>query len=732
LSHLSKITPHLRKKQGIYYTPSYIVNFILSSTIGKKLEENWNTIKQYFIEGKFDEMIKFLKEKSKIYVLDPACGSGAFLIEVKEFFGDYYDKVKTMLHTIEKNCKNSTDFIVNFKNLLFNFDKDEKAVLEHIFGCELDSEALKNTVKNLKSKYTTSSELTLFKENIIMGNFLISGLEEHNDVSTFSSEIEKIKKIRRSVKESQIDSLKRKLHTQQIKLKKRLSSKVNKPLERYFPTELSRIMPFNCEIEFPEVMSDGGFDVLIGNPPYFTIEGRRDNERTFYYNYLKESQKWKPFFRSNSDIYYYFIIQSLKILKNKGYLGFIVGQYFLDNDFADKLREFILDHALVEQIIHFGSIKLFPDANTDTCILILRKEGDKTLREQNQVKIVRCKKQLSYDLAEENELSKDKVEYLRNQTLLEHVQNNISEENYSDEFIDVFLVPQRSLNEEKWILSIYKEIIDKIESVNLTLADCCHIGEGFKTGLNKAFIVDETTIRKNKLENQLLVPLLRNSHISRYNVNHKGLYLIYTINKTDINQYNYVKLHLESFRKNLEERFQFKDGTCKWYSLSIPQSRELFDNASEKIFCPYRARKNTFAYDSEMHYGLTDTYIIVPKDNCKMNIKYLLALLNSQVLNFWYNHAGKSKGSMKEYFTTPLSRIPIRKIDFTNPEDAFLHDNLIELVTQLITCKKTKSSSSKIEKEIDELQNQIDQIVYQLYDTLTVEDIKIIEETKLK
>jgi adenine-specific DNA-methyltransferase len=309
-----------------------------------------------------------------------------------------------------------------------------------------------------------------------------------------------------------------------------------------------------------------------------------------------------------------------------------------------------------------------------------------------------------------------------------HIQRHLSEDAYSDEYIDVFSLLQRNLNEGKWVLSIHKEIINRTENVDFTLADCCYIGEGFKTGLNKAFIVDEETIRKFKLEIKILVPLLRNSHISRYYVNHKGLYLIYTTNKTDINQYKHVKKYLERFRESLENRFQFKDGTCKWYSLSIPQSRELFDNASEKIFCPYRAGKNTFAYDNAMHYGLTDTYIIVPKENCEMNIKYLLALLNSRVLNFWYNHAGKAKGSMNEYFTTPLSKIPIRKIDFSNPEDASLHNNLIELVNQMISLSKAEPSSINAERGIVKLQIEIDRIVYRLYNALTKEDIHIIEK----
>ena len=726
MSHLDKINHHVRKKQGIYYTPSYIVTFILENTLGQNLKQKWKKLEHLFNEEKYEELVKFFKENSKINIIDPACGSGIFLIKAKDFLRNYYDKIQSKLHILEKKGEHSADIKSTFENVHSHSKFDEQTVLEQIYGCDLDSVALKNTLENLQPESSKSGEQILFNENIVLGDFLISGLEEYDYVSIFHSEIEKIKKIRRSIKEAPIDGSKRKLKTRENKLKNQLSSRVNKTLERYFPTELNRIIPFNCEIEFPEVVSEGGFDVIIGNPPYFTIEGRRNNERTIYYSYFKESQKWKRFFRSNSDIYYYFVIQSLKILKNRGYLGFIVGQYFLENDFADRVRKFILDHTLIEKIIHFDSIKLFPDANTDTCILILRKEDDKSIRERHQVKIVRCKKQLDCETVEGHNFSKEETSLRRNQCLLTHIQRHLSDDAYSDEFIDVFFVPQRSLNTGKWVLSIHKEIINKIETVDCTLEDCCHIGEGFKTGLNKAFIVDEDAITKFKLENKILVPLLRNSHIFRYYVEHKDLYLIYTTNETDLNMYKNVKEYLERFRASLENRFQFKDGTCSWYSLSIPQSRELFDNASEKIFCPYRARRNTFAYDNEMHYGLTDTYIIVPKENCEMNIKYLLALLNSQVLDFWYHHAGKAKGRMNEYFTTPLSKIPIRKIDSSNPEETSIHNELVELVTQLVPLLKSRLDSSKNEMKIAEIQLKMNRLVSKLYNALTEDDICII------
>jgi predicted helicase len=354
LSHPHDINPSIRKQQGIYYTPSYIVNFILDNTLGQNLKQKWKKLEHLFNTEKYDEIVKFLKEFSEIRVIDPACGSGIFLIEAKTHFRNFYNKIQIKLNSLEKNNKYTTDIGSTLEDILLHWNIDEKTILKHIFGCELDLGALKITLQNLRSQSSIPNKLTFLSENVVLGNFIISGLEEHDDVSIFHSEIEKIKKIRRSIKKTPINGSKRKLQTREKKLKKQLSSKVNKPLDRYFPTELNRIIPFNCEIEFPEVISEGGFDVLIGNPPYFTIEGRRNNERTIYYSYLKESQNWKRFFRSNSDIYYYFIIQSLKILKNKGYLGFIVGQYFLENDFADRVRKYVLDHALIEKIIHKG------------------------------------------------------------------------------------------------------------------------------------------------------------------------------------------------------------------------------------------------------------------------------------------------------------------------------------------------------------------------------------------
>ncbi len=689
----------LQKMGGIYYTPIDIVQFIVDYTLGIKLEKIWERTEELLGEGQHEEAIGFFIEVFDIKTLDAACGSGTFLIKVLELFEEYYRKFKEKIRGIRK--LEQLDKISSYLKLPDGISNYTVAILKKsIYGNDLDPSASEITSVNLvlQSLEREKKLPLILYENIKIGNSLISGVTSEKDLDRFQNEIEKLTELREQLKEVEDVEEKKELEKEESTLREKIYSELNRNLKPYFDNLDDLMKPFVWEIEFPEIFSNGGFDVVIGNPPYFTIEGRREREQTIYYEYFKNFEVWKPYFRANSDIYYYFIIQAIRLLNKGGLFGFIIENYFLENDFADRLREFILKNTTVEKIIHFGDIKIFPTADNDTCILILKKEDNEKIRKENKIKVVRCKKtpELNENLIQQlqemisKEFFEKKVQQERNKKLVEHIREHISKEEYSDDLIDVFWVQQNSLNENKWVLSIQEEIIDKIENVDFTLADCCYIGEGFKTGLNEAFIVDETTINKFGLESEILVPLLRNSHISRYYANYRDLHLIYATNETDIDAYENVKDYLDGFREKLENRFQFKDETCKWYSLSIPQSQELFDNASEKIFCPYRAERNTFAYDNEMHYGLTDTYIIVPIAEYEMDIRYLLALLNSQVLDFWYNHAGKAKGGMNEYFTTPLSRIPIREIDFTNPEDVSMHDELVKLVTQLIVLFKIK------------------------------------------
>jgi len=156
----------------------------------------------------------------------------------------------------------------------------------------------------------------------------------------------------------------------------------------------------------------------------------------------------------------------------------------------------------------------------------------------------------------------------------------------------------------------------------------------------------------------------------------------------ELEQFPFLKDYLETNKHKLIEgpdrQKLLKEGKIRWFDYSVYRNREFFENVKVKIVCPYRAKENTFAIDEEGSFGTTDIYGILPKKESALDIKYLLAVLNSKLLTFWYAKAGKTKGVMLEYFTTPLKRIPIKKL----PQDK--QEPLVKLVERIVVLKKAR------------------------------------------
>ncbi|MFH0795482.1 MAG: N-6 DNA methylase [Candidatus Omnitrophota bacterium] len=267
-----------RKSQGIYYTPKYIVEFIVEETLGEILKKTKP------------------KEISKIKVLDPACGSGSFLTAA-------YDKI---LETVTKQNSQTS--------LFTRFD----ILKENIFGVDLDTQAVEIAQLNLLLKVLTQkTKLPTLQHNLNSGNSLVSGTAE--------------------------------------------------TLEKYFGPDYREQRPFNFEEEFKDVFEQGGFDVIIGNPPYVFARGGHFDEKTkkYYYDNF-------PLANYQLNTYLLFVDHSFRLLKKGGYFGFIIPNTWLTIDTFSPLRKFLLEETSNLQIINIYD-KVFEDANVDTCLLIFKK-----------------------------------------------------------------------------------------------------------------------------------------------------------------------------------------------------------------------------------------------------------------------------------------------------------------------------------------------------------------------
>lgn len=370
-SHRAKIEekPEVRKAGGVYYTPQYIVDYIVQNTIGK------------LIEGKTP------KEIGKIKIVDPACGSGSFLLGAYQYLLDWH---KNYYSENGRPSKGKKDQPLTPEGNLTTSEK-KRILLTHIFGVDIDVNAVEVTKLSLllkcmegETEASISNQIKLFNErvlptlddNIKGGNSLID-TDYYDNQFDFGEE--------------------------------------------------KKIKPFNWQKGFPDVFKQGGFDVVIGNPPYVMLQTLETRE-AFEYSLRKfESSKYKI------DTYQIFTEQSIKLLNKNGLLGFITPNTFLKNIHSEPLRKFILEHCSIREILLFN-YSVFSSVSVDTCVFIFKKSSD---RKKNRV-IVK-KVEIGFNITEIIEV--DQLQFEKNN----RTNFNLSIGNKDSKIIDKMILRSKPL-----------------------------------------------------------------------------------------------------------------------------------------------------------------------------------------------------------------------------------------------------------------------------------------------
>jgi type I restriction-modification system DNA methylase subunit len=316
--------PEVRKAGGVYYTPQYIVEYIVKNTVGK------------LVEGKTPA------EVEKIKILDPACGSGSFLIGAYQYLLDWHLK-----HYNESGKKDKT--LLTPDGTLTTAIK-KKILLNNIFGVDLDAQAVEVTKLSLllkcmegETQASIKNQMALFHErvlpsletNIKCGNSLIgTDFYKSAALNLFDDEHER-----------------------------------------------RRINAFDWDGKdgFPEIMKRGGFDAVIGNPPYVRSQHLEEKDKEYFYKIFIASM-YQP------DTFALFMEKGTRLLHENGYLGFIIPNGILTNTCYQKLRLYSLDNTCLEVVIDLKS-NVFINASVDTSIFILRQCKDKKIRDNHKVRI---------------------------------------------------------------------------------------------------------------------------------------------------------------------------------------------------------------------------------------------------------------------------------------------------------------------------------------------------------
>ncbi|MBT9132961.1 MAG: Type IIS restriction enzyme Eco57I [Firmicutes bacterium] len=564
-----------RKAQGIYYTPKFVVRYIVENTLGRALEG------------------KSLSEARKIRILDPACGSGSFLVEALDYLERHWQRQKWTPQPKAGEDAQQADF--------FDYLTRVQFLNENLYGVDLDAQAVEIAQLNLLLKSLNQRALLPdLVNNIRQGNSLISGTKED--------------------------------------------------LRPYFGDAWQEKKPFNWEEQFAKIMEDGGFDIVIGNPPYVRPHKLAASDK---------QALWAQYqvYRAKSDIYACFIQRAIDLLKPGGYASYIVSNTFMSLESFAPLRRYILDTCC---ILYLGLTpkKVFEAATVETIVLGLKKESNEDARRQNKVLITEYRDGTFESFKE------------------------IHQAIFYSTYLNIF-----DLSWDEATLSLSNKIELNTDKLSEVVAFCY----GLKTGDDTVFLAYAPATPEHKR-------LLRRSDFERFSTKYKGEFVWYVP---------------EQMRKHR--------------TTARPGSRERFEKP--KILVQDIGKRLVATLDNE-HFYVKDALILYQRES-GLDLRFVLALINSRLLNYWYVQKFSTLSVAKNAILT----LPIRRIDFDNPAEKKLHDDLVTLVEKMLDLNKRLApirttpcnEQDELLREIERTDDEIDNLVYDLYG-LTEGDRQVVGE----
>ncbi len=699
--------PEVRKAGGVYYTPTYIVDYIVEHTVGKLLEGK--TPQEV---GGFTQAWKRSAKLHPLRVLDPACGSGSFLLGAYQYLLDWYrDRYVEDGPAKHAKGRNPRLYRVGLPSPAglsvppspprgrgqgeggqregawrLTTAERKRILLTHIYGVDVDPQAVEVTKLSLllkvlegETQETLDSFWRLFQEralpdlgaNIKCGNSLIGpDFFAGAEYSLLDEE------------------------------------------ERY------RINPFDWRAEFPDVFpfapsplagegrgegaipsppgQGSGFDAVIGNPPYIRMEAFKELKDYLRARYRVHDER--------SDLYVYFIEREHELLREGGMFGMIVSNKFLRAGYGNKVRELLSEVATVHRIVDLAGLPVFAGATVRTIVLITSKG--------------RTDAPAAYSPPPERERF---IGIESGSTTLGNVVVPLSYE-----------LPQAALSAGSWNLTAPHKavLVEQLRLLGQPLIEVVNgrICRGIVSGLTAAFVISgeqrDAILRINPEADEIIRSFLQGRSIRRYRVEVVDEYLIYTHHGIDMAPYPAVLDHLRPFKSQLEGRATQQ----AWYELQQPQFayKELLERP--KIVFPDIATSCRFSLDHDGHFSANTVYFL-PTDDLR-----LLGLLNSRLAHFYFAQVcaaleGPGEAYLR-FFGQYLEGFPVHLPD---PVDKARHGKMVALVQTMLdlhkrlAAAKTAHEKDVLQRRITATDRQIDQLVYALYG-LTDEDIKMVEE----
>ena len=659
--------PEVRKAGGVYYTPEYIVRYIVEQTVGK------------LIAGKTPEGIRPLR------FADISCGSGSFLLGVFDllltYHAGYYNRNKrTRAEGLKAGCTETDEGTLRLSLL-----QKRTLLLNNIYGVDVDAQAVEVAQLSLYLKLleaettlTTRTHQLAFREALLpsLGRNIISG----NSLVDFDI----------------------------------LSGHL------FEPEAERKLNPMNFAQEFPHVMRDGGFDAIVGNPPYIRIQTMQETS-PMAVDYYKKN--YTSAGKGNYDIYVVFVERALKLLNERGLTGYILPHKFFNAQYGAALRKVLADGKHLSHIVHFGDQQVFEGATTYTCLLFLSKANAEHFRfvKVQELNVWR----------ETGEGAEGKI-----------------------------ATAQVTANEWTFNVGEGAALFKKLNEMPVKLGEIAdRIFQGLITGADPVFILTQTggevyyseaSQLNHQIEKELMHPLCKGSvNLRRYYVSEITKSILFPYELIDgkakllsieelSRKYPHAWSYLSANRSILESRERGKWKHEKWYAFG--RSQNLSEMEQKKILTPSIANRASFTLDIDDYYYFVGSgggggggYGITVRTDSPLAYEYILGLLNSKLLDTYLKSISSPfQHGYYAYNRQYIEQLPIRTINFSDPTDKARHDRMVSLVEGMLAAKRqlagagTEAERNLYERKCANLDAQIDTLVYELY-ALTPQEIELVE-----
>lgn len=659
--------PAVRKAGGVFYTPTFIVAYIVLRTVGRLLEG------------------KTPKQVSSLRFVDPACGSGSFLIAVYEYLLNWH-LAFYISDSPEKHARGRPPRVYQASGGEWRLTTDEKRriLLNNVFGVDIDPQAVEVTKLSLvlkvlegETEESLGSQLALFQERVLpdLGNNIKCG-------------------------NSLIDPRDFYAGHQPALLEEET---------------LYRVNPFDWKAEFPQVFSgyDPGFDVVLGNPPYIRIQTMTEwapLEVEFY------KRRYATASKGNYDIYVVFVERGLELLNSHGVLGYILPHKFFNAQYGESLRRIIAEGKHLSEVVYFGHQQVFAQATTYTALLFLDKQAAKNMTYQSVIDLQ----------AWARDWQSARVEISTDRLTSAPWSFSIGS---SSDLVDRMSEYDTTLG----------DVADRIFQGVITGADTIFLFKAYEPGDETIRLYSAEQSEWIELESTILKPVVRSGDIRPFQMSPSVLTLFpYQLDGLTARPFTEIELqqqfplawsYLSRHRQKLENRERGKFRDSIWYRYSRTQNLGLWEQP--KVMVPYMIARLASCLDQDQGYYFvnvtTGGYGITTKGSID-DLMVLCGQLNSRLHDFILRRISTTfRGG---YFAANKQFIERLPIALPSSNDS-RRRQLIELTSMLLAenrqpARERSAHDSRLQqRRLGAIEEHLNQLIFEMFE-LTDKEIDVV------